>query len=166
MKNEKINKLLVILNLALVCSIVLYHYSLKNRERDFSNDVLKVRGIVIVDSLGVERAILAAHLPEAQRDGGRMFSSRSQTSVSGLMLYDSEGMERGGFVTDDDYGNIFMTLDPKGDQTALFLAEPQGATTMSIWSRSGNKASFTASESELAIDLVENGKKFKIKNND
>lgn len=133
---------------------------------DFSNKILKVRGIVVVDTLGVERAILAAHLPEAQRNGGRLYSGRSQTGVSGLMLYDSEGLERGGYVTDDEYGNIFLTLDSKSNQTAMFLAEPQGATTMRMWSRTGNKVDFLVDDHELKVDMVKKGKKLNIVNND
>lgn len=163
---KKIIVVLLLINLLFTFYVYISHQSSDKRNKDFTNDILKVRGIVVVDSLGIERAILAAHLPEAQRDGGRMYSLRSQSAVSGLMLYDSEGIERGGYVTDDDYGNIFLTLDSKDNQTALFLAEPQGATTMSIWSRTGNKANFTVSETGLNIDFVDNGKKIKINGND
>ena len=159
---KKIIVLLLLVNIAFTTYLYFAFVSQNKTNIDLSSEILKVRGIVVVDSLGVERAILAAHLPEAQRDGGRMYSSRSQSSVSGLMLYDSEGMERGGYVTDDDYGNIFLTLDSKSDQTALFLAEPQGSTTMSIWSRTGNKTSFSVEDEGLYINLVNNGKKLKL----
>jgi len=163
---KKIIVVLLLINLLFTFYMYISNNSSEKKIKDFANDILKVRGIIVVDSLGVERAILAAHLPEAQRDGGRMYSSRSQTAVSGLMLYDSEGIERGGYVTDDDYGNIFLTLDSKDNQTALFLAEPQGATTMSIWSRTGNKANFTTSDSGLIIDFIDNGKKIKVRKDD
>ncbi len=155
--------MLLIGNICFTAYVFLNLKSYKDLGKDYSKDVLKVRGIVVVDSLGVERAILGAHLPEAQREGGRMYSSRSQTAVSGLMLYDSEGIERGGYVTDDDYGNIFFTLDGKTDQTVLFLAEPQGATTLRLWSQSGSIVSLSTSESGSDIELVDKGKTIKLK---
>ena len=160
MKNALL--LLILINLVFTSYVYISHRTLEKNNKDFSSDILKVRGIIVVDSFGVERAILAAHLPEAQREGGRIYSTRSRTAVSGLMLYDSEGMERGGYVTDDDYGNIFFTLDSKTDQTAFFLAEPQGATTLRIWSRTGNKVNFTASEAGSKVEIVDNGKEIKI----
>ena len=160
---KKLIPILLIGNLLFTAQLYTKYISLENSNVDFSDDILKVRGIVIIDSLGIERAILAAHLPPAQRHGKRMDYSRG---VSGLMLYDSEGLERGGYVTDDNYGNIFLTLDSKDEQTALFLAEPQGATTMGIWARTGNRVSFTTSDDEISIDLVENGKKVNIRENE
>lgn len=154
--------ILLITNLCLSSYLAFQFWNQKVQLPDLSNDIIKVRGIVVVDSLGIERAILASHLPEAQRDGGRMYSSRSQSSVSGLMLYDNEGLERGGYVTDDEYGNIFLTLDSKSDQTAMFLAEPQGATSIALWSRTGNKANFSVEDEGLYINLVDNGKNLKI----
>ena len=159
---KKIIPILLVANLLFTAYVFVLNKSQYESINDFSKDVLKVRGIVVVDSLGVERAILAAHLPEAQRGSGRMYSSRSKTGVSGLMLYDSEGLERGGYVTDDEYGNIFLTLDSKDNQTALFMSEPNGNANLSLWSRIGNKLSFTVADQGIWLDAKKDGKNFKI----
>ena len=75
------------------------------------------------------------------------------------MLYDSEGQERGGYVTDNDYGNIFLTLDSKTSQRGLFIAEPQGATTLQVWGNNGNKISIGASDEGIQFDIFEDGLK-------
>ena len=75
------------------------------------------------------------------------------------MLYDHEGQERGGYVTDDSYGNIFLTLDSKISQRVLFMAEPQGASTLKMWGKNGNQINLGASDDGTWLDVSDNGKK-------
>jgi hypothetical protein len=56
------------------------------------------------------------------------------------MLYDHEGQERGGYVTGDSYGNIFLSLDSKISQRVLFMAEPQGAAVLKMWEKTGMRS--------------------------
>ena len=123
------------------------------------HDIITARAIVLIDSMGVERAILGAQLPDPTFLGYRFARGGS---VSGLMLFDSEGQERGGYVADDDYGNVFLTLDSKSSQQALFLSEPQGGATLQVWGRNGNKISLGAYDDTLAVDLNINGKPLQI----
>lgn len=71
-------------------------------------DSLTVRQLVVLDAGGIPRAMLGAPLPEPIMMGKRF---RRRGSVSGLMLYDSEGNERGGYVTGDSGRGAALTLD-------------------------------------------------------
>ncbi|MBC2838602.1 hypothetical protein [Robiginitalea sp. SC105] len=155
MKNKTLGILLV-LNLLLTGYLLVNQYLNRNLELDFSDKIIAVRGLVVTDSSGVERVIIGANLPDPQGHGNRF--SRGG-SVSGIILYDSEGQERGGYVTDNDYGNIFLTLDSKTSQRALFIAEPQGAATLQVWGNNGNKISIGAADEGIQFELIENGTK-------
>lgn len=141
-------------------------YILSFRGKDESNvgdKILKVRGLVVVDSLGIERVIIGSHLPEPNWSFGYRTASRGKGgSVSGVMLYDHEGQERGGYVTDDGFGNAFLTLDSKTSQQALLLAEPQGRATFSLWDRGNNRISLVAESTNAKIELTKNSKKIKL----
>ncbi len=140
-----------------------YLYQNKEIELDFSDKIIKVRGLVVVDSLGVERVIVGAPLPPPQAHGYR-YSRGENAEVSGIMLYDAEGQERSGYVTDNDYGNVFLTLDSKKSQRMLFVAEPQGATTLRIWGRNGNRIELGASEVGSFLNVSDHGKKHNLIN--
>lgn len=153
MKNSCL-KTLLILNLLFTGFIGINQYLNRNIDLDLSNKIISVRGLVVTDSLGVERVIIGSNLPDPQGHGFRF--SRGN-AVTGIMLYDSEGQERGGYVTDNDYGNIFLTLDSKTSQRGLFIAEPQGATTLQVWGNNGNKISIGAADDGIQFDVLENG---------
>ena len=147
---------LFILNLLFTGILGVNQYLNQNIDLDLSDKIISVRGLVVTDSLGVERVIIGSNLPDPQGHGFRF--SRGG-AVTGIMLYDSEGQERGGYVTDNDYGNIFLTLDSKTSQRGLFIAEPQGATTLQVWGNNGNKISIGASDEGIQFDIFEKGVK-------
>lgn len=149
-------KILLILNLIATGFLAINQFINRNLELDLSDKVISVRGLVVTDSSGVERVIIGANLPDPQKHGYRFYRGGH---VSGVMLYDAEGQERGGYVTDNDYGNIFLTLDSKTSQRALFIAEPQGAATLQLWGNNGNKISIGASDDGTQFEIIENGKK-------
>jgi hypothetical protein len=158
------------LNLLMFC-FYLFSFSGKNKQNatlDYSDKIIKVRGVVVVDSLGIERVIVGSHLPEPNFSTGNRIQARGKTgSVSGVMLYDSEGQERGGYVTDDGYGNAFLTLDSKTNQHFLLIAEPQGSVGMQLWNRTGkNKMAFSANDEEANIELTKNGNPVKLYSNE
>jgi hypothetical protein len=143
----------------------LYFLSFRDKYESNSNDkILKVRGLVVVDSLGIERVIIGAPLPTAQTSfGNRVYPREKGSSVYGVMLYDAEGQERGGYVTDDDYGNVFLTLDSKSGQHFLALAEPNGSAAIQLWDRKGkNKISLETSDGEANIKLKRNNQAVKL----
>ena len=71
------------------------------------DSVLVVRALSVVDSRGVERVRIAAPLPDPIMLGRRFERGEA---VSGILLYDSEGNERGGYITDESR-NAALTLD-------------------------------------------------------
>src|SRR5687767_5450766 len=71
------------------------------------DSVLVLRAISIVDNRGVERVRIAAPLPDPIMLGRRF---QRGEEVSGILIFDSEGNERGGYVT-DEYRHAALTLD-------------------------------------------------------
>lgn len=96
-------------------------------------DTIRAREVVIEDGDGTVRARLGADLPDAVGPDGEKIERGFDPS--GLILYDSLGLERGGYVTGG--GNILLTLDAGkvggNRQTAFFVANPDGATALRIW---------------------------------
>ncbi|MGH2666499.1 hypothetical protein [Flavobacterium sp.] len=137
---------------------------------DFQDKIIKVRGIVVVDSLGIERVIMGSHLPEPNfgRNGyGTRANSRGKAGVSGVMLYDAEGQERGGYVTDDTFGNAFLTLDSKTSMQLLLLSEPQGAASVILNSNDRkNVVTLSTDDEDAALKLKKNGKNIPLYENE
>jgi hypothetical protein len=85
-------------------------------------DSLQVRELVVVDATGTPRVRIGAPLPEPLMMGRRF--KRGET-VSGVMLYDSEGNERGGYCTDEER-NAFLTLDEINRQAVALGVNDRG----------------------------------------
>jgi len=94
--------------------------------------MLRVRQLAVVDEQGTERVLIGAPLPDPMILGKR---HRRDGPVSGVIIADSTGTERGGYVTSDHGENAMLTLDAQGFQTVLLLAESDGGTTFRIWDR-------------------------------
>lgn len=71
------------------------------------DSVLVLRALSIVDVRGVERVRIAAPLPDPIMLGRRY---ERGDPVSGILIFDSEGNERGGYITDEER-NAALTLD-------------------------------------------------------
>lgn len=93
-------------------------------------DRLRVTELVVVDRAGTERVRLSGDLPDAVIDGRRIDRGGA---AAGVMLYDRTGQERGGYVTLDQGDNIVLTLDGRRGQNALFVAGPDGSTSLQLW---------------------------------
>lgn len=154
---NKFLKIVLVANALITVGLLAYIVKNNNLEVDLSNEVLKVRGLVVTDSTGIERVIIGTHLPPAQSFGYRFYRG-DNSGVSGVMLYDHEGQERGGYVTDDSYGNVFLTLDSKISQRVLFMAEPQGASTLKMWGKNGNQINLGSSDDGTWFDVSDNRK--------
>ncbi|MCL9807100.1 hypothetical protein NAT51_16310 [Flavobacterium amniphilum] len=152
---------------AIVLSFLIFSFTSKDdlSTLNFEDKIIKVRGVVVVDSLGVERVIMGANLPEPNNIRGNRKGSRNGQQISGVMLYDSDGEERGGYVTDDEYGNAFLTLDSKTGMNFMALASPNGEGYVRLNDdRGNNKIVFKASEEESTIEITNGTKKKTIKN--
>jgi len=96
-------------------------------------ETLSLRRLDIVDEHGTPRVILAAPAPPPMRFGK---AGRRDGPVSGVLIVDASGTERGGYVTSDgEDANALLTLDAQGQQTVLFLAERSGPTLFRLWNK-------------------------------
>ena len=75
----------------------------------------------------LERVVIGAPLPDPLVFGKLI--DRGST-VSGILIHDADGNERGGYVTDDDTGAAFLTLDEVGRMAAIFSADPVGGVRL------------------------------------
>ena len=118
---------------------------------------LTVRSLTVVDASGATRVKIAAPAPQPIVMG--KVKSRGG-AVSGVILYDAKGNERGGYVTSDskEYPNVLLTLDDEQRQRVLFLAEPGGATTLRLFKDKQNMAQMNLVDDRPGLQLVENGK--------
>jgi hypothetical protein len=77
--------------------------------------------------------------------------------VSGLIILDATGTERGGYVTDDRGGNALLTLDGQSFQTVMLVAEPSGDTTFRLWDRSHSSITMGAWDAGSFLNLKREG---------
>lgn len=125
-------------------------------------DVLRVRQLDIVDKNGVTRVKLASPLPTATINGkkNKTRGGRPEDTISGMLLFDAEGVERSGYATvDQGYSNVLFTLDDKKKQHALFIAEPTGATTLRLFNAdTQDRVDIAIDEDGPSISMVRRGK--------
>jgi hypothetical protein len=124
--------------LVALCFLLVMGFELRTIRALQEPHVLRVRQLAVVDEHGTERVLIGAPLPDPMILGRR---HRRDGPVSGVVIADSTGTERGGYVTSDGGDNALLTLDGQGFQTVLLLAEPDGSTMFRIWDR--DKGSIT-----------------------
>jgi hypothetical protein len=103
--------------------------------------ILHVRGLVVEDANGHERLRLGAPLPDPVVHGVRR---KRSGIVSGLLILDANGNERGGFVTADASGEAFLGLDSEDEQKVLLLANPKGGVNFILTNNDGNSVQLNA----------------------
>jgi hypothetical protein len=102
--------------------------------------ILHVRGLIVEDGNKRERVRLGAPLPDPMIHGIRY---KRSGAISGLIISDAEGNERGGYVTSDQSGEAFLSLDSEDEQQVLFLTNPKGGVNFDIFDAKGNEAQLT-----------------------
>lgn len=147
---------LMVLTIALIAlMLVQTAYTIwATRPENTNGQIVRARGLVITDEKGTERVVIGAPLPDPLILGRR---HKRDGSVSGLIIADATGTERGGYVTDDQAGNALLTLDGQGFQTVLLLAEPDGSTTLRLWDRSHSSITMGAWEAGPFLNLKREG---------
>jgi hypothetical protein len=119
--------------------------------------VLHVRGLVVEDQSGHERLRLGAPLPDPMIHGVRQ---KRQGAVSGLLISDPNGNERGGYVTSDTSGEAFITLDSEDEQEVMLLTNPIGGANFYLRDKN-NSAQITVFAGETYGNAqVPDGPKF------
>lgn len=125
-------------------------------------DVLRVRELDVVDKNGITRVKLASPLPTATIDGkqNKTRGGRPEDTISGMLLFDAEGVERSGYATvDNGYSNVLLTLDDKKRQHAMFIAEPTGATTLRLFNAdTQDRVDVAIDKDGPSISMVRRGK--------
>jgi hypothetical protein len=117
-------------------------------------DELRVREITVVDEHGVERVKIGAPLPDPINQGKR---GRRDDSISGILIYDSRGNERGGYVTDNSIGNAFLTLDSDRMQQVTLVAYPGGGAEFGIQNETKDAVALSAVDKGPKLKLVRAG---------
>jgi len=102
--------------------------------------ILHAGGVVVEDLNGVERVRLGAPLPDPMIHGVRQ---KRSGVISGLLISDAKGNERGGYVTADKSGEAFLSLDSEDSQQSLFLVNPGGGIHFDLGDQLGNSASLS-----------------------
>jgi hypothetical protein len=94
---------------------------------------IRATEVAIVDAKGVVRARLGGDLPDAVALDGRVMKRGSK--AAGLIIYDEQGLERGGYVTQDEGSNAMLTLDSKYRQAVLLVAAPdkEQVSALKLW---------------------------------
>lgn len=117
-------------------------------------DVLTARGLIIVDAHGKTRIRIGAPLPEPVIMGKE---GKRDDSISGILIYDALGNERGGYVTDNSVGNALLSLDSATGQEVTLVAYPGGGADFMINDDQKNKVILSASETGPRIRLMQRG---------
>ena len=115
---------------------------------------LTVKRLAVVDEKGTERVVISAPLPEPITNGIR---GKRDSPVSGVMIYDPKGNERGGYVTSDgkDLGAL-LTLDSENDQ--VFTAYANAGSGASVWVANEKHDNVIMSTHNTAVFEISHGK--------
>jgi hypothetical protein len=133
--------LVALASLAGLATVSLYRPQPVAAQTPSEKGVLHVRGLVVEDESGHERLRLGAPLPDPIVRGVRR---KRSGAVSGLLISDANGNERGGFVTADASGEAFLGLDSEDEQKVLLLANPKGGVNFILTNNDGNSMQLTA----------------------
>lgn len=125
-------------------------------------DVLRVRELNVVDNNGVTRVKIGAPLAHAVVNGrqNKTRGGQPEDTMSGMLLFDAEGVERSGYATvDHGYSNVLLTLDDKNKQHAMFIAEPTGATTLRLFNAdTKDRVDVAIDKDGPSISMIRRGK--------
>ncbi|RMD66575.1 MAG: hypothetical protein D6824_00570 [Planctomycetota bacterium] len=102
-------------------------------------DEIVARRIVVVDDAGVERVKIAAPLPDPILLGKRIPRGGS---VSGVLLFDAEGNERGGYITSDEARDVALTMDEVGRASLHLGVGARGESHLTFSDGRGRFAAF------------------------
>jgi hypothetical protein len=148
-------RLLVLTSVLAVTVVILFLNSASSTRASAIPDVLRVRQLVVVDESGIERVVIGAPLP-SQWENGKVNTRRvaRPNRQAGVLIYDKDGVERGGYLTEDAHDNALLTLDDKKRQEVLLVTGAEPTSSLRMW---------TANDSlELRVDPDLNGPTFRM----
>jgi hypothetical protein len=150
--NRRLIYLVWIVSCLSLASAVFFY--LEHRRAAQADGELRVRGITIVDEHGVERVKIAAPLPDPITLGKR---GKRDDSISGILIYDARGNERGGYATDNSVGNAFLTLDSDRMQAVTLVAYPGGGAELGVQNEKKDAVALSAVDDGPKVKLVRAG---------
>jgi hypothetical protein len=118
-------------------------------------DSMTLKRLAIVDAKGTERVVIAAPLPDPVIEGKRM---HRDGPVSGVLIFDPKGNERGGYVTSDS-GDLaaLLTLDSERDQ--VFTVYANADTGATVWAANERRDAIAFStHKEPVLEIIQNKK--------
>lgn len=111
------------------------------------NSILRVRGLVIVDKNGKDRVWIGAPLPNPMVLGKRY---KRRMPISGILILDREGNERGGYVTNAE-GDATLSLDSLANEQADLGTVAAGGAELSLQSTSISQRANVGSRIRLKV---------------
>ncbi len=146
--------------LLVICCGVLAAYLLLFAARgvvkaDAQPGTLTLKRLAIVDTKGTERVVIEAPLPDPIIEGRRV---HRDGPVSGVLIFDPKGNERGGYVTSDS-GDMaaFLSLDSERDQ--VFTAYANADSGATVWAANGKHDAIALSTHEQPVlEIIQNRK--------
>jgi len=116
---------------------------------------LTVKRLAVVDQKGTERVVISAPLPEPIINGKR---EKRDSPVSGMLIFDPKGNERGGYVTSDGADlAALLTLDSENDQ--VFTAYANAGSGATVWVTNEKHQNVVMSTHNTAVFEIIRGKK-------
>ena len=114
------------------------------------------RKITVTDENGQERVVIGAPLPEPRLVGRQ---SKRGDAVSGILLFDGSGNERGGYVTGDGpFSSVSLTLDEIGRAAVALWAGQRGEAGLSINNNLGHQVVLGVSPADGHLVINRQGK--------
>jgi hypothetical protein len=163
---SRIQRLLLLISLASVTALAIAIFarplpvaaqSAATQLTPDKDGILHVRGLVIEDQGGHERLRLGAPLPGPMFHGVRQ---KRQGPVSGLLISDPDGNERGGYVTTDTSGEAMISLDTEDEQEIMLLTNARGGANFYLRDKNNMAQMIVFAGETYGNAQVPNGPKF------
>lgn len=131
----------LLLSVCLIATLVVAVFTACGLNEISKAKTLRVKELRVYDEHGVDRVVIAGHLPQVTLNGKTRTNFKPR-DMGGILIYDASGTERGGYGTSDGYANAMLTLDSgakaDGKQVMLLLAEPEGGAFFRQWDGTGS----------------------------
>jgi hypothetical protein len=134
----------------------LWLFKSNGKVRASASDSLTVKRLAVVDDKGKERIVIAAPLPDPIIHGQRF---KRNGAISGIVIYDSDGNERGGYATSDAGSGALLSLDSgDGEVFKVFAnAEQKEGGTLFLFNGKHDGVVLTT-HGQPTIEMVQNRK--------
>jgi hypothetical protein len=118
-------------------------------------DSLKLRQLSIIDANGIERVRIGAPLPDPVTNGRR---GKRDEPASGILIYDTKGNERGGYITDNGGGNALLTLDDgSGEDQVTIVSYSERGAEIGLRNHAQTRFAVSALNERTALKLQHKG---------